>query len=179
MKKYASVSVLNTKATMMHPKTILMMMLVLCAIELSQTSAFAQGGWDVWTIELRDGRKFDASPVWSLDAKELKYGFHSDGTGSGTPAARPQLLIMSNNLNNSRYRTSKGTGFVFPAMPKGNFKQDLVVLDDGKRRLGPVKILAEKNASGKPDIYNAVLIQNGVKTPMTSVAFIKFATHKR
>jgi hypothetical protein len=151
-------------------------MIVSIAFCLYPATTRAQGGWDVWTISLRDGKSFDASPVWGLDAKELKYGFHQDGTGHGTPVARRMIRLMTNNLNNSEYRRKQGADFKMPAVPKSDFKQDLVVLDDGRRVFGPVKIVAEPNKLGRPDIYNPVLVQNGTKTALTRVAYIKFAS---
>jgi len=149
--------------------------MALCLLTLCPTITQAQGGWDVWTINLRDGKSFEASPVWSLDAKELKYGHHSDGTGRGTPVERSQIRVMSNNLNNSEYRRSKGADFKMPSLPKGNVTRDLVIFDDGRRVSGPVRIVVENDKSGRPDIYNPVLIQNGVKTQLTRVAHIKLA----
>ena len=50
-----------------------------------------------------------------------------------------------------------------------------MIFDDGRRVSGAVKIIVENDRSGRPDIYNPVLLQNGVKTKLTKVAHIKFA----
>ena len=143
---------------------------VLCPV-----AASAQGGWDVWTIHLRDGKTFEAAPIWSLDSRELKYGHHSDGTGRGTPVKRSDIRYMTNNLNNSEYRRTHAMDFKMPALPKGSVTNDLVIFDDGRRVSGTVRIVVENDKSGRPDIYNPVLLQNGVKTKLTKVAHIKFA----
>jgi len=156
----------------MSLKTILMVSIALCLCALCRTTALAQGGWDVWTVQLRDGTRLEVAPVWSLDEKELRFGFSSGGEGKGTPTPRPLIRHMSNVLHNSEYRASKGAGYVPPALPEGDFDRDLVVLDDGRRVFGPVIIRA---GAGKSGAYLPVLVQNGVETDLTRVAHIKFA----
>jgi hypothetical protein len=152
------------------------LLIALCLFVLCPVAASAQGGWDVWTINLRDGKSFEASPVWSLDTRELKFGHHSDGTGSGTPVKRSDIRYMTNNLNNSEYRRTHAMDFKMPTLPKGNVTRDLVIFDDGRRVSGMVRIMVENDKSGRPDIYNPMLVQNGVRTKLTKVAHIKFAT---
>lgn len=151
------------------------LLIAFCFFMLCPIAASAQGGWDVWTIQMRNGKSFDASPVWSLDARDLRYGHHNDGTGRGTPVKRSDIRYMTNNLNNSEYRRTQGSDFKMPALLKGNVRRDLVIFDDGRRVSGAVKIIVENDRSGRPDIYNPVLLQNGVKTKLTKVAHIKFA----
>ena len=160
----------------MYLKTILMASIALCLCAMCRTTTLAQGGWDVWTVQLRDGSRLSAAPVWSLDAKELRSGFGDGKEGKGTPVARPLIRHMSNILRNSEYRASKGAGYILPALPEGDFNRDLVVMDDGQRVFGAVMIRARNDKSGRVDVYRPVLVQNGVETDLTKVAHIKFAT---
>lgn len=160
----------------MYARTMLLVVTALCLSPSSPTTSSAQGGWDVWTVELRDGTRLEAAPVWSLDEKELRFGFGGGGAGKGTAVKHSQLRLMSNNLGNSRYRADKGADYVPPAPPEGDFGQDLVVLDDGRWIFGTVLIRAGVGKSGGVDIYGPVLIQHGAEVSLTRVAYIKFAT---
>jgi hypothetical protein len=160
----------------MSARTVLMVAAALCVSALCRTASLAQGGWDVWTVELRDGSRLEVAPVWSLDEKELRFGFGEGGEVNGTAVKRPRLRLMSNVLRNSEYRADKGAGYVPPALPEGDFDRDLVVLDDGRRVFGTVLIRAGTGKSGRADIYNPVLIQHGTEVSLTRVAYVKFAT---
>ena len=92
----------------MPARTVLMVAAALCVSFLCRTASVAQGGWDVWAVELRDGTRLEVAPVWSLDGKELRFGFGGGGAGKGTAVKRSHLRLMSNNLGNSRYRADKG-----------------------------------------------------------------------
>jgi hypothetical protein len=155
-----------------------MVLIALCLCALCRTAAFAQGGWDVWTIQLRDGTKVEAAPVWSLDKTELRFGFADGGAGKGTPVARSRIDHMSNILRNSEYAVSMGASYLPPALPEGNFDEDVVIMDDGRRMVGAVMIRAGANKSGGAEIYKPMLVQKGVETDLTRVAHIKFATSK-
>jgi hypothetical protein len=148
----------------------------LCAFLISP--AFAQGGWDSWKVHMRDGSESSASPVWSLDQKELRHSFGDAGAGKGYAVERSKIGYMSNSLGNSAYRASNWANFKTPELPTGDLKQDVVVLDDGRRITGAVMIRPGKKKSGEVDIYNPVLVQNGVETELTKVAHIVFATGK-
>ena len=52
---------------MMLSKKIPMVIAAFCLGFFCEMTALAQGGWDVWTVYLRDGSRIDAAPVWSLD----------------------------------------------------------------------------------------------------------------
>jgi hypothetical protein len=162
----------------MRSRTIPMVLIALCLCALCQSVAFAQGGWDVWTIQLRDGTKLEVAPVWSLDKTELRYGMAAGGAGKGTPVARSRIDHMSNNLGNSEYRASMGASYLPPALPENNSDEDVVIMDDGRRVEGPVIIRAGTNKSGGAEIYRPVLVQKGVETDLTKVAHIKFAASK-
>jgi hypothetical protein len=143
---------------------------------LSRPSGVAQGGWDVWTVRLRDGTQVEAAPVWSLDPNELRYSFEKGGAGVGVALARSRIRSMSNNLGNSELRGKKGADYAVPPLPEGDSDQDVVVFDDGRQVTGPVTIRPGKDASGNPKIYGPVLVQNGVETDLTRVAHVKFAS---
>jgi hypothetical protein len=165
----------------MRTKTIPTVLIALCLGALCESSAFAQGGWDVWTVQLRDGTKIEAAPVWSLDKNELRYSFGKGGAGKGEAVERSRISYISNNLGNSVYRASQvnqGVNYTPPELPPGDVAQDLVVMDDGRQVSGTVMIKAGTDKSGNPAIYSPVLVQNGVETDLTRVAHIKFASPK-
>jgi hypothetical protein len=162
----------------MRSKTIPMALIALGLCALWRTTALAQGGWDVWTVQLRDGSQLSAAPVWSLDKNELRSGFGEGGEGQGVPVARSRISHMSNILRNSESRASKGASYVPPSFPEGDFDRDLVVMDDGRRVFGAVIIRAGKDSSGRADVYRPVLVQSGAETDLTRVAHIKFAALK-
>jgi hypothetical protein len=142
------------------------------------TDACAQGGWDVWTVYLRDGSTQSAAPVWSLDNKVLKRGFMPGGRPDDQGVERSLISHMSNNLGNSEHRRKMGAAFVNPTLPDGPVSRDTVIYDDGSKMVGDVSIRAAMDASGKENIYRPVLVQNGTEVDLTRVAHIKFAAPK-
>lgn len=163
---------------MMYQTRILMLFIVFGVSPLFAVPVLAQGGWDVWTVYLRDGSQQSAAPVWALDKKVLRRGFSSEGTGEGEPVQRSLISHMSSSLRNSDYRGTRPQDFVVPPLPEGVFQKDLVVMDTGKRIFGAVLIRAGKGASGQENRYRPVLVQNGIEIDLTSVAHIKFAAPK-
>lgn len=131
-----------------------------------------QGGWDVWTITLRDGSRIDAAPVWSLDEKVLKYGMSGE-VGEGKQLKRSLIDSMSRNVS-----ASQSSGKPPLAVPKGDVEKDLVIMTDGKQVSGAVLIRASKDASGQPKHFAPVLLQNEVETELTKVEYIKLAKSK-
>jgi hypothetical protein len=85
----------------MRSKKILMIIAALCLCVLCQITALAQGGWDVWTVYLRDGSRIDAAPVWSLDKNVLKYGMSGE-VGEGKHLKRSLISSMSRNVLGTR-----------------------------------------------------------------------------
>jgi len=140
--------------------------------------AVAQGGWDVWTIYLRDGTTTTAAPLWSLDAKSLKGGFMDGGKPDNVGTVRSRVSYLSNSLRNSEYAREKGADFVKPTLPEKSSTRDLVVFADGRQESGSVTIKAKKSKAGEDDIYNPVLLLNGKEYPLTSVAHIRLAASK-
>jgi hypothetical protein len=160
---------------MILSKKIPVVIAMFCLGFSCEMTAFAQGGWDVWTVYLRDGSRIEAAPVWSLDKNVLRYGM-SGKVGEGKPLKRSLIESMSRNV---AARQSMNTGNVSAALPQGGVKKDLVVLGDGRQVSGAVLIQARKNEAGEIQYYAPVLVQNGVETDLRKVEHIKFAKPKR
>ena len=135
-------------------------------------TALAQGGWDVWTVRLRDGTRIDAAPVWSLDKDVLKYGMSGE-VGEGKKVKRSLIVSMSCNVTSRRSDPS------VPKLPEGDVAKDVIVLSDGRQVSGTVMIRARKDEKGEPQHFAPVLIQNGVETDLKNVEHIKLAKPKR
>ena len=163
---------------MILSKKIPMVIAMFCLGFSCEMTAFAQGGWDVWTVYLRDGSRIDAAPVWSLDEKVLKYGM-SGKVGEGKTLRRSLIGSMSRNVAARESRKADSSKNVPPALPKGNVEKDLVVMSDGRRVFGAVLIRAPKDGSGEIQHFSPVLVQNGVETDLKEVEDIKLAKPKR
>ena len=157
----------------MHSKKLLLALAAFFVCCLCQTTTRAQGGWDVWTINLRDGSRIDAAPVWSLDEKVLKYGMSGE-VGEGKQLKRSLIDSMSRNVS---ARESSGKPPL--KLPESEVEKDLVIMSDGRHVSGTVLIRASKDASGQPKHFSPLLIQNGVETELTKVEYIKLANPKR
>ena len=142
-----------------------------CFVLCGEVTALAQGGWDVWTIYLRDGSRIDAAPVWSLNEKVLKYGMSGE-LGEGKQLLRSEIVAMSRNVDARRTEPS------IPKLPPDDVEKDLAIMDDGKQVSGTVLIRASKDESGKPKHYAPVLVQNGVEIDLRKVEHIKLAKPK-
>ena len=156
----------------MRLRFISMGMAAFCLVLCCEATSLAQGGWDVWTIYLRDGTRIDAAPVWSLNEKVLKYGMSGE-VGEGKQLQRSEIVAMSRNI------TARRTDPSVPALPPDEVTKDLVVLDDGRQVSGPVLIRASKDEAGKIQYFSPVLVQDGVETDLRKVAHIKLAKPKR
>src|SRR6476619_4692541 len=155
----------------MRLRRILMIIAPFCFVLCGEATALAQGGWDVWTIYLRDGSRIDAAPVWSLNEKVLKYGMSGE-VGEGKQLPRSEIVAMSRNVDARRTDSS------IPKLPPGEVEKDLAIMDDGKQVSGTVLIRASKDESGKPKHYAPVLVQDGVEIDLKKVEHIKLAKPK-
>ena len=155
----------------MRMRILSMVIAAFCLILCGEATALAQGGWDLWTVYLRDGTRIEAAPVWSLNEKVLKYGMSGE-IGEGKQLQRSQIVAMSRNV------TARRTDPAVPALPPGDVEKDLVVMDDGRQVSGAVLIRASKDESGKPKHYAPVLVQDGVEIDLRKVEHIKFAKPK-
>lgn len=162
----------------MRLRTMSMVIAALCLVLCCEVTSLAQGGWDVWTIYLRDGTRIDAAPVWSLNEKVLKYGMSGE-VGEGKQLQRSQIVSMSRNVNARRSLQTDAAGKAPPELPEGEVAKDLVIMDDGRQVSGIVLIRADKDESGTIQHYSPVLVQNGVETDLKKVEHIKFAKPKR
>src|SRR5678809_617694 len=112
---------------MMRSKRIPICIAAFCLGFFCQMTALAQGGWDVWTVYLRDGSRIDAAPVWSLDERVLKYGM-SGKVGEGKSLKRSLIDSMSRNVAARESGKMGSSENVPPARPKSNAGKDLVVM---------------------------------------------------
>ena len=156
----------------MRFRILLMVVGAFCLVLCGEASALAQGGWDVWTVYLRDGSRIEAAPVWSLNENVLKYGMSGE-VGEGEQLKRSEIVAMSRNV------TGRRTDKSVPELPPGEVEKDLVIMDDGRQVSGTVLIRASKDESGKIQHYAPVLVQNGVETDLKKVEHIKLAKPKR
>ena len=156
----------------MRLRIMSMVIAACCLVLCCEVTTLAQGGWDVWTLYLRDGTRIDAAPVWSINEKVLKYGMSGE-VGEGKQLQRSQILAMSRNV------TARRTDPSVPKLPPGDVVKDQVIMDDGRQVSGTVLIRASKDESGQLQHYSPVLVQNGVETDLTKVEHIKLAKPKR
>jgi hypothetical protein len=163
---------------MMSSKKIAMVIATLFLGLFCEMTVLAQGGWDVWTIYLRDGSRIDAAPVWSLDKEVLKYGMSGE-VGEGKQLKRSQIVSMSRNVAARASARADSSGNGLPELPKNDVKKDLVVMGDGQQVFGAVLIRPIKNAAGEIQHFSPVLVQNGVETDLRKVEHIKLAKPKR
>ena len=157
----------------MHSKKLLIVIAAFFLCCICQITTRAQGGWDVWTINLRDGSRIEAAPVWSLDEKVLKYGMSGE-VGEGKQLKRSLISSMSRNV-----AATASSGKSRLSLPEGDVEKDLVVMSDGRQVSGTVLIKPSKDASGQIKHFSPMLIQNGVETELTKVEHIKLAKQKR
>jgi hypothetical protein len=163
---------------MISSKKISMVVAALCLGFLCEMTALAQGGWDVWTVHLRDGSRIDAAPVWSLDEHVLKYGMSGE-VGEGKQLKRSLIVSMSRNVAARASMKTDANGNALPALPEGDVEKDMVVMSDGRQVSGAVIIRASKNEAGEIQHFTPILIQNGNETDLRKVEHIKLAKPKR
>jgi hypothetical protein len=157
----------------MIPMLIIAFGLVLCC----EVTLQAQGGWDVWTVYLRDGTRIEAAPVWSLNEKVLKYGMSGE-VGEGKQLQRSEIVAMSRNVAARRSMKTDSSGNALPELPQGDVEKDLVIMENGSQVSGTVLIRASKDKSGEVQHYSPVLVQNDVETDLRKIEHIKFAKLK-
>ena len=161
----------------MRLRIISMFIVAFCLVLCCEVTSPAQGGWDVWTVYLRDGTRIEAAPVWSLDEKVLKYGMSGE-VGEGKQLERSQILAMSRNVAARGSMKTDPSGNKLPELPQDDVAKDLVILGDGRQVSGDVRIRASNDESGKIQHFAPVLVQNGVETDLRKVEHIKFAKPK-
>jgi hypothetical protein len=163
---------------MMRSKKFVMIIATLSIGLFCEITVLAQGGWDVWSIYLRDGSRIDAAPVWSLDKEVLKYGMSGE-VGEGKQLKRSEIVSMSRNVSARSSMKTDSAGNPLPELPQGEVKKDLAIMSDGQQISGAVLIRATKNEAGEIQHFSPVLVQNGVETDLRNVEHIKLAKPKR
>lgn len=139
----------------MDPKKSFIVLFSFVIFALTSVQASAQGGWRQWEIRLVDGTSVQASPL------QLR----SDGK-----------FTRSMDPKEAGYSISQIDYFAsvwekLPPAPLGKYKQDLVVMLDGKQSLGKVIFKSLKFSEG-------AIVQNGREIFLKNVAYIKFAHPK-
>ena len=136
----------------MHLKKAAVVISPLVIILIAFVQAPAQGGWRQWQIYLVDGTSVQASPLQlradskftrSMDPKEPGY-------------SRSQIDYFASIWEK------------LPPAPTGKYKQDLIVMLDGKQSFGKVTFKSLKFSEG-------TLVQNGKEMMLKDVAYIKFS----
>ena len=142
----------------MQRTTLFTMLIILCLFGLFELKAAAQGGWRQGDIYLRDGGKLEANPLSASDGR-VSLSLKSDATpGEGI------------ELSKIDYIAARVSGL--PPAPTGNFKQDLVVLTDGSRLVGPITSLSAEFSEGS-------VVQNKKRISLKDIAYIKFTEPKQ
>ena len=119
---------------------------------LLSTQASAQGGWRQWEIYLLDGTSLEASPLQLRN--DGRFTRSMDPKEAGFAQAKIDYLAAATKQ--------------LPPAPTGKYKQDVVVMLDGKRSSGTVRFKTLKFSEG-------TFVQNGKEISLENVAYIKFA----
>lgn len=130
--------------------------LVLLVVVVFHAQASAQGGWRQWEIRMLDGTKVEANPLQMRANGQLTRSM--DPNEPGFDRSKIDYLAASTKT--------------LPPLPEGLFKEDLVVMLDGKRSFGKVTFRSVKFSEG-------TIVQNGKKLTLENIAYIKFAHPKK
>ena len=128
--------------------------LMIIAFAIFHSAASAQGGWRHWTLFMRDGTQLEANPMGVNKA-----GQFTRGVGAKKGIDRSKISHMS---------VSRAE---LPPLPEGDFAQDVIVLVDGTRTMGPVKFRDFIFSEG-------TVLQNGKEISTSKIAYIIFAKAK-
>jgi hypothetical protein len=136
----------------MDMKKTLFALFSFAAIAIAVGPVRGQGGWRQWDVFMLDGTSVYASPL------QLR----ADGRLTRSMDPKEEGILLS-NIDYIAIRADW-----LPPAPTGKFKQDLVVMMDGKRSLGKVTFTTLKFSEG-------TIVQNGKEMTLEKVAYIKFA----
>ena len=120
------------------------------------SAAAAQGGWRGWNIHLLDGTQVEANPLGMNEAG--RFTTSMDPKQPGIERSKVSYLEIGRREN--------------PPLPAGDFKADMVVLEDGTKTFGAVKFRDLK-------FSEATIIQNGKEISTEKIIYIKFAQPKK
>jgi hypothetical protein len=123
---------------------------------LYDSTIFAQGGWRQWNIHLNDGTQLEANPLGMNDAGRFTRSM--DAKQPGIERSKISYLEISRRE--------------LPPLPSGDFKKDMVVLEDGTQTFGTVTFRDLKFSEG-------IVIQNGKEIRTEKIIYIKFAQPKK
>jgi hypothetical protein len=126
--------------------------LALLVVVFAAGHARAQGGWRQWEIYLVDGTSVLASPLQLRVDGKFTRSMDPNEVGFSTAQIDYFASIWEK----------------LPPTPTGKYKQDLIVMLDGKRSFGKVTFKSLKFSEG-------TIVQNGKEISLKSVAYIKFA----
>jgi hypothetical protein len=127
----------------------------LVLIAIAAGNSLGQGGWRQWEIYLVDGTSVQASPL------QIR------ADGRFTRSMDPKEDGYSQDKINYLAASTKQ----LPPFPTGKYKQDLVIMLDGKQLFGNVTFKSLKFSEG-------TIEQNGKEMSLEDVAYIKFAHTK-
>ena len=125
-------------------------------VALCNSNLLAQGGWRGWNIHLLDGTQLEANPLGMNEAGRFTRGM--DPKQEGIERSKVSYLEIGRREN--------------PPLPEGDFREDMVVLEDGTRTFGAVTFRDLKFSEG-------IVIQNGKEISTEKIIYIKFAQPKK
>ena len=140
----------------MDTKRIWMSFVVIGVAAFCHSTISAQGGWRGWDIHLLDGTQLEANPLGMNEDGRFTRGM--DPKQAGIERSKISYLSIGRRQ--------------LPPLPEGDFKEDMVVLEDGTRTLGAVKFRDLKFSEG-------TVIQNGKEISTEKIIYIKFAQPKK
>ena len=120
------------------------------------STVLAQGGWRGWNIHLIDGTRLEANPLGMNKAGRFTRSM--DPKQPGIERSKVSYLEIGRRE--------------LPPLPAGDFKEDMVVLEDGTRTFGAVTFRDLKFSEG-------IVIQNGKEINTEKIIYIKFAQPKK
>lgn len=123
---------------------------------LYNSTILAQGGWRQWTIHLHDGTQLEANPLAMNEAGRFTRSM--DPKQAGIERSKISYLEIGRRE--------------LPPLPSGDFKEDMVVLEDGTRTFGAVTFRDLKFSEG-------IVVQKGKEISTEKIIYIKFAQPKK
>jgi hypothetical protein len=139
----------------MSLRSVMLFVFVIVSITMLSSQARAQGGWRQWEIYLVDGTSVEASPLQIRN--DGRFTRSMDPKEPGFERAKIAYLAASTKQ--------------LPPAPTGKYKEDLIVMLDGRRAFGKVTFKSLKFSEG-------TIVQNGKEMTLENVAYIKFAHPK-
>jgi hypothetical protein len=140
----------------MKTRRLWIIFVALGILVLYNSTIFAQGGWRQWNIHLNDGTQLEANPLAINEAGHFTRSM--DPKEMGIERSKISYLALARRE--------------LPPLPTGNFKEDMVVLEDGTRTFGAVTFRGLKFSEG-------IVIQNSKEISTEKIIYIKFAQPRK